>query len=129
MCTFFNVDALARAGRLTEAALTFQKMFTHANQLPAGQEVLQEAPRPRPPTAAQDPRRPARSGPGDNQRRHVPPQGCLARLHGVSVLEINKHEACRTRTSSRPGSHDKEQLVRSTDHEQIGDAEEHECRG
>jgi len=34
MCTFFYVDALARAGRLTEAELTFQKMFTYANHLP-----------------------------------------------------------------------------------------------
>jgi hypothetical protein len=33
MCTLFNVDALARAGRLTEAELTFQKMFTYANHL------------------------------------------------------------------------------------------------
>src|SRR5271157_5936419 len=33
MCTFFYVDALARAGRLTEAELTFQKMFTYANHL------------------------------------------------------------------------------------------------
>ena len=31
MCTFFY--ALARAGRLTEAELTFQKMFTYANHL------------------------------------------------------------------------------------------------
>ena len=33
MCTFFYADALARAGRLTEAELTFQKMFTYANHL------------------------------------------------------------------------------------------------
>jgi GH15 family glucan-1,4-alpha-glucosidase len=29
-CTFFYVDALARAGRLTEAELTLQKMHTYA---------------------------------------------------------------------------------------------------
>jgi len=76
------------------------------------------------------PRRPDRSsGPGNNQHRHVPSLVCLTRLHGISVLEINKDEACRTRTSSRRGSHDKEQLVRSTDHEQIGEAEEHERPG
>src|SRR5262249_41052056 len=33
ICTFWYVDALARAGRLTEAELTFQKMHTYANQL------------------------------------------------------------------------------------------------
>jgi pentatricopeptide repeat protein len=30
LCTFFYVDALARAGWLTEAELTFQKMHTRA---------------------------------------------------------------------------------------------------
>jgi GH15 family glucan-1,4-alpha-glucosidase len=33
LCTFFYVDALARAGRLTEAELTLQKMHTYANHL------------------------------------------------------------------------------------------------
>ncbi len=33
LCTFHYVDALARAGRLTEAELTFQKMFSYANHL------------------------------------------------------------------------------------------------
>jgi GH15 family glucan-1,4-alpha-glucosidase len=33
LCTFWYVDALARAGRLTEAQLTFQKMQTYANHL------------------------------------------------------------------------------------------------
>ncbi|MGE5135131.1 MAG: glycoside hydrolase family 15 protein [Gemmatimonadota bacterium] len=33
LCTFFYVDALARAGRLTDAELTLQKMFTYANHL------------------------------------------------------------------------------------------------
>jgi GH15 family glucan-1,4-alpha-glucosidase len=33
LCTFFYVDALARAGRLTDAELTFQKMHTYANHL------------------------------------------------------------------------------------------------
>src|SRR5271166_5148668 len=33
LCTFLYVDALARAGRLTEAELTLQKMFTYANHL------------------------------------------------------------------------------------------------
>jgi GH15 family glucan-1,4-alpha-glucosidase len=33
LCTFWYVDALARAGRLTEAELIFQKMHTYANQL------------------------------------------------------------------------------------------------
>ena len=33
LCSFFYVDALARAGRLTEAELAFQKMFTYANHL------------------------------------------------------------------------------------------------
>ena len=97
-------------------------MFTYANHLGLYSEEI--GPRQR-----RIPRRPARSGPGNNQRRHVPSLDCLTRLHGISVLEINKDEACRTRTSSRRGSHDKEQLVRSTDHEQIGEAEQRECRG
>jgi hypothetical protein len=33
LCTFFYVDALARAGRLDEARLTFEKMFTYGNHL------------------------------------------------------------------------------------------------
>ncbi|MDG6101790.1 glycoside hydrolase family 15 protein [Dactylosporangium aurantiacum] len=33
ICTFWYVDALARAGRLTEAQLVFQKMQTYANPL------------------------------------------------------------------------------------------------
>ena len=33
LCTFHYVDALAGAGRLTEAELTFQKMFSYANHL------------------------------------------------------------------------------------------------
>ena len=33
LCTFIYVDALARAGRLDEARLTFEKMLTYANHL------------------------------------------------------------------------------------------------
>jgi GH15 family glucan-1,4-alpha-glucosidase len=33
MCTFWYVDALARAGRLDDARLTFEKMHTYANHL------------------------------------------------------------------------------------------------
>jgi GH15 family glucan-1,4-alpha-glucosidase len=33
LCTFWYVDALARAGRLREAQLTFEKMHTYANHL------------------------------------------------------------------------------------------------
>ena len=33
MCTFNYVDALARAGRLEDARLTFEKMLTYANHL------------------------------------------------------------------------------------------------
>ncbi len=33
LCTFLYVDALARAGRLDEAVLTFEKMHTYANHL------------------------------------------------------------------------------------------------
>jgi GH15 family glucan-1,4-alpha-glucosidase len=33
LCSFFYVDALARAGRLDEAQLTFEKMLTYANHL------------------------------------------------------------------------------------------------
>jgi GH15 family glucan-1,4-alpha-glucosidase len=33
LCTFLYVDALARAGRLDEARLTFEKMLTYANHL------------------------------------------------------------------------------------------------
>ena len=33
LCTFGYVDALARAGRLDEARLTFEKMLTYANHL------------------------------------------------------------------------------------------------
>ena len=33
MCTFWYVDALARAGRLDDARLTFEKMLTYSNHL------------------------------------------------------------------------------------------------
>jgi len=33
LCTFWYVDALSRAGRLEEAALTFAKMHTYANHV------------------------------------------------------------------------------------------------
>jgi pentatricopeptide repeat protein len=33
LCTFLYVDALARAGRLDDAVLTFKKMFTYGNHL------------------------------------------------------------------------------------------------
>ncbi len=33
LCTFWFVEALARSGRLDEALLTFEKMFTYANHL------------------------------------------------------------------------------------------------
>jgi GH15 family glucan-1,4-alpha-glucosidase len=33
LCTFWYVDALARAGRLEEARLVFEKMHTYANHL------------------------------------------------------------------------------------------------
>jgi len=33
LCTFLYVDALARAGRIDEAVLTFDKMQTYANHL------------------------------------------------------------------------------------------------
>ena len=33
ICTFWYVDALARSGRLEEARLTLEKMFTYANHL------------------------------------------------------------------------------------------------
>ena len=33
LCTFLYVDALARAGRLEDAELTFEKMATYANHL------------------------------------------------------------------------------------------------
>jgi GH15 family glucan-1,4-alpha-glucosidase len=33
LCTFWYVDALARAGRLDDARLTFEKMHTYANRL------------------------------------------------------------------------------------------------
>jgi GH15 family glucan-1,4-alpha-glucosidase len=33
LCTFWYVDALARAGRLDDAALVFEKMHTYANHL------------------------------------------------------------------------------------------------
>ena len=33
LCTFWYVDALARAGRLEEAGLVFEKMHTYANHL------------------------------------------------------------------------------------------------
>jgi GH15 family glucan-1,4-alpha-glucosidase len=33
LCTFWYVDALARSGRLTDAALVFEKMLTYANHL------------------------------------------------------------------------------------------------
>jgi GH15 family glucan-1,4-alpha-glucosidase len=33
LCTFWYVDALARAGRLEDATMTFEKMHTYANHL------------------------------------------------------------------------------------------------
>ena len=33
LCTFAYVDALARAGRVTQARQAFEKMFTYANHL------------------------------------------------------------------------------------------------
>ena len=33
ICTFWYVDALARSGRLEQARLVFEKMFTYANHL------------------------------------------------------------------------------------------------
>ena len=33
LCTFWYVEALARVGRLDDARLTFEKMFTYANHL------------------------------------------------------------------------------------------------
>jgi GH15 family glucan-1,4-alpha-glucosidase len=33
MCSFWYVECLARAGRLDEAQLAFQKMLTYANHL------------------------------------------------------------------------------------------------
>ncbi len=33
ICTFWYVEALARAGRLAEARLVFEKMLTYANHL------------------------------------------------------------------------------------------------
>jgi hypothetical protein len=33
LCTFWYVDALARSGRLDQAQLIFEKMFTYANHL------------------------------------------------------------------------------------------------
>ncbi len=50
MCTFFHVGALARAGRLTEAELTFQKMFTYANHLGLYSEEIGAIPALRPAT-------------------------------------------------------------------------------
>jgi GH15 family glucan-1,4-alpha-glucosidase len=51
MYTFFYVDALARAGRLTEAELTFQKMFTYANHLGLySEEIVDTIPALRPAT-------------------------------------------------------------------------------
>ena len=48
---FFYVDALARAGRLTEAELTFQKMFTYANHLGLySEEIVDTIPALRPTT-------------------------------------------------------------------------------
>ena len=49
MCTFFYVDALARA-RLTEAELTFQRMFTYANHLGLYSEEIGAIPALRPTT-------------------------------------------------------------------------------
>jgi GH15 family glucan-1,4-alpha-glucosidase len=40
ICTFWYVDALARSGRLEEARLVFEKMFTYANHLgPYAEEI------------------------------------------------------------------------------------------
>jgi GH15 family glucan-1,4-alpha-glucosidase len=47
ICTFWYVEALARSGRLNEARLTFEKMFTYGSRLglyseeiaPTGEQV------------------------------------------------------------------------------------------
>jgi GH15 family glucan-1,4-alpha-glucosidase len=43
LCTFWYVDALARAGRLEDAALTFEKMHTYANHLGLYSEEIGQA--------------------------------------------------------------------------------------
>jgi GH15 family glucan-1,4-alpha-glucosidase len=39
LCTFWYVDALARAGRLEDARLTFEKMLTYANHVGYSEEI------------------------------------------------------------------------------------------
>jgi GH15 family glucan-1,4-alpha-glucosidase len=42
-CSFWNVEALARAGRLDEARLAFEKMLTYANQVGLHAEQISRA--------------------------------------------------------------------------------------
>ena len=82
LCTFWYVDALARAGRLDEARLTFEKMHTYANHLGLYSEEIgqhrraagQLPPGVQPPGADQrrdQPRLPARPWPRLGRARHL----------------------------------------------------------
>ena len=81
ICTFWYVDALARSGRLEQARLTLEKMFTYANHLglfaeEIGQtgEQLGNFPQAfRPPVAHQRRHQP---GPPARPRRWPRPSGC-----------------------------------------------------
>ena len=42
-CSFWNVEALARAGRLDEARVAFEKMLTHANHVGLYAEQISRA--------------------------------------------------------------------------------------
>jgi pentatricopeptide repeat protein len=42
-CSFWYVEALARAGRLDEARLAFEKMLTHANHVGLYAEQISRA--------------------------------------------------------------------------------------
>jgi hypothetical protein len=65
ICSFWYVEALARAGRIPEARLAFEKMLTYANHLGLYSEQIRRrgAPRQLPPSL---------HAPGADQRRHHP---------------------------------------------------------
>ena len=81
ICTFWYVDALARSGRLEQARLTLEKMFTYANHLglyrrgdrPDRRAAGQLPPGLHPPVADQRRHQP---GPPARPRRWPRPSGC-----------------------------------------------------
>ena len=81
LCTFNYVDALARAGRLDEARLTFEKMLTYANHLGLySEEIALDRRADRQLPAGVHPPRPDRRRDHPGQRTQLSVSGERARL-------------------------------------------------